>query len=291
MTETTMSSASSGQHLRGIGAGAIANRILLWGAFLALSVVCVYPMIWLFLNAFKSTNELFQSSWALPETWRYGNFTTAWGYGISRYLFNSVVVAVATVAIELMLASMAAYALVVMDFKAKIAIYMAILGGMILPPEVSLFPLFKVMAVTEIYNTYFALILPNVAFGLPFTTFLIRAYMLGIPLDLREAALMDGASESLVFRSIYLPLSKPVLASAGLIAAMRVWNEFIFALTFVESDSVKTVTIGVMSFAVALRADYGVMMAGLALSIIPILATFLLLQKQFIGGLTQGAVK
>jgi len=272
-------------------AGSIANRTILWVSFLTLSVVCVYPMIWLFLNAFKSTNELFEASWALPETWRWQNFQTAWGYGIARYLLNSVIVAVATVSIELILASMAAYALIVMNFKGKVAIYMLILGGMILPPEVSLFPLFKVMAFTNLYNTYFALILPNVAFGLPFTTFLIRAYMAGIPLDLREAALMDGAGEGLVYRSIYLPLCKPVLAAAGLIAAMRVWNEFIFALTFVESESVKTVTIGVMSFAVALRADYGIMMAGLALSIIPILAIFLILQRQFIGGLTQGAVK
>lgn len=272
-------------------AGAILNRIILWVAFLTLSVACIYPMIWLFLNGFKSTNELFQASWGLPQVWRWENFTTAWNYGISRYLLNSVVVAVATVTIELMLASMAAYALVTMQFKAKFAIYMGILGGMILPPEVSLFPLFKVMAATDLYNTYFALILPNVAFGLPFTTFLIRAYMVGIPLDLREAALLDGASEGLIYRSIYLPLCKPVLAAAGLIATMRVWNEFIFALTFVESESVKTVTIGIMSFAVALRADYGVMMAGLAISILPILATFLILQRQFIGGLTQGAVK
>lgn len=272
-------------------AGAILNRIILWVAFLTLSVACIYPMIWLFLNGFKSTNELFQASWGLPKVWRWENFTTAWNYGISRYLLNSVVVAVATVTIELMLASMAAYALVTMQFKAKFAIYMGILGGMILPPEVSLFPLFKVMAATDLYNTYFALILPNVAFGLPFTTFLIRAYMVGIPLDLREAALLDGASEGLIYRSIYLPLCKPVLAAAGLIATMRVWNEFIFALTFVESESVKTVTIGIMSFAVALRADYGVMMAGLAISILPILATFLILQRQFIGGLTQGAVK
>lgn len=272
-------------------AGIILNRIVLWVAFLTLSVACIYPMIWLFLNGFKSTNELFQASWGIPQVWRWENFTTAWNYGISRYLLNSVIVAVATVTIELILASMAAYALVTMQFKAKFAIYMGILGGMILPPEVSLFPLFKVMAATNLYNTYFALILPNVAFGLPFTTFLIRAYMVGIPLDLREAALLDGASEGLIYRSIYLPLCKPVLAAAGLIAAMRVWNEFIFALTFVESESVKTVTIGIMSFAVALRADYGIMMAGLALSILPILATFLILQRQFIGGLTQGAVK
>jgi len=161
----------------------------------------------------------------------------------------------------------------------------------ILPPEVSLIPLFRVMAETGLYNTYFALILPNVAFGLPFTTFLIRAYMTGIPGELREAALMDGAGEGRIFREVYLPLCRPILASAGLISAMRVWNEFIFALTFVESESVKTVTIGVMSFAVALRADWGVLMAGLALSILPILATFLVMQRQFVGGLTSGAVK
>jgi raffinose/stachyose/melibiose transport system permease protein len=161
----------------------------------------------------------------------------------------------------------------------------------ILPPEVSLIPLFRVMAETGLYNTYFALILPNVAFGLPFTTFLIRAYMTGIPGELREAALMDGAGEARIFREVYLPLCRPILASAGLISAMRVWNEFIFALTFVESESVKTVTIGVMSFAVALRADWGVLMAGLALSILPILATFLVMQRQFVGGLTSGAVK
>lgn len=272
-------------------AGEVLNRIVLWAVFLTLSVICVYPMIWLFLNAFKSTNELFSASWALPETWRWENFSTAWGYGISRYLLNSVIVTVATVAIVLTLSSMAAYALVVMKFPAKVAIYMAILGGMILPPEVSLFPLFKVMAATDLYNTYFALILPNAAFHLPFTTFLIRAYMVGIPPDLREASLVEGASEGLIWRDIYLPLCRPILASAGLIAAMGVWNEFIFALTFVESDSVKTVTIGVTSFAVALRADYGIMMAGLALSILPILATFLILQRQFIGGLTRGAVK
>ncbi|WP_374394321.1 carbohydrate ABC transporter permease, partial [Tabrizicola sp.] len=151
--------------------------------------------------------------------------------------------------------------------------------------------LFRVMAETGLYNTYFALILPNVAFGLPFTTFLIRAYMTGIPGELREAALMDGAGEARIFAEVYLPLCRPILASAGLISAMRVWNEFIFALTFVESDSVKTVTIGVMSFAVALRADWGVLMAGLALSILPILATFLVMQRQFVGGLTSGAVK
>ncbi len=267
------------------------QRLFAWTAFLTLSVFCIYPLIWLFLNAFKTTNEMFTATWALPLTWRWENFQLAWNYGISRYLFNSLVVTVSTVVVEVLLAALAAYALVGMNFRGKALVYTLILGGAILPPEVSLFPLFKVMAATGLYNTYFALILPNVAFGLPFTTFLVRAYMVTIPKELAEAAVMDGASDFTVFREIYLPLCRPILASASLISAMRVWNEFIFALTFVESDSVKTVTIGVMNFAVALRADWGVLMAGLALSILPILATFLLMQRQFVGGLTQGAVK
>jgi raffinose/stachyose/melibiose transport system permease protein len=267
------------------------NRVLLWGVFLTLSVICVYPLIWLFLNAFKTTNEMFTASWSLPQQWRWQNFSTAWSFGISRYLLNSFIITTSTVIIELTIATMAAYSLVTLSFRGKAAVYTLILGGAILPPEVSLFPLFQVMATTGLYNTYFALILPDVAFGLPFTTFLIRAYMVNIPFDLREAALIDGASDFHIFRSIYVPLCRPILASAGLISAMRVWNEFIFSLTFVESASVKPITIGVMNFAVALRADWGILMAGLALSILPILATFLILQRQFIGGLTSGAVK
>ena len=103
--------------------------------------------------------------------------------------------------------------------------------------------------------------------------------------------MMDGAGPVWTFRHVYLPLCRPILASAALIEAMRVWNEFIFALTFVESESVKTITIGMMGFANALRDNWAVLMAGLVISIIPILVTFLALQRQFIGGLTQGAVK
>src|SRR4029450_6933236 len=102
---------------------------------------------------------------------------------------------------------------------------------------------------------------------------------------------MTRAGRSWPSAPVSLPLSRPILASAALIQAMRIWNEFIFALTFVESESVKTITIGIMGFANALRSDWAVLMAGLVISVIPVLITFLVLQRQFIGGLTQGAVK
>lgn len=271
--------------------GSSAAHVGLLGLFWLLSGISVYPLIWVVLSALKSSNEMFGSAWALPEEWRWGNFATAWTFGLERYLINSVVVTVGATVGVVLLSALAAYALVVLRFRGKAAIYIAILGGSILPPEVSLFPLFKILVGLGIYDTYWALILPYVAFGLPFTTFLIRAYMVKIPYELHEAAVMDGARPLRAFWRIYLPLSRPILASAALIEAMRVWNEFIFALTFIESEDIKTITIGVMGFANALRGDWAVLMAGLVLSVVPVFLTFLVLQRQFIGGLTQGAVK
>lgn len=261
--------------------------ILFW----LLAGASVYPLFWLFLSSLKSSAEMFGSTWSLPQEWRWGNYAAAWEAGISQYLISSVIVTVVSTILVVFLSAAASFALVVLRFRGKTLIYAAILGGLILPPEVALFPLFKTLNMLGIYNTYLALIVPYVAFGIPFTTFLIRSYMVTIPAELNEASIMDGAGPVWTFFHIYLPLCRPILASAALIEAMRVWNEFIFALTFVESESVKTITIGMMSFANALRGDWAVLMAGLAISIIPILITFLVMQRQFIGGLTQGAVK
>ncbi len=268
-----------------------ASHALLLAVFIGLAAASVYPLLWLVLSSLKTSPEMFGATWALPEAWHWDNYLAAWNFGISKYLVSSLIVTVASTVLVVFLSAAASFALVVLDFRGKALIYTAILGGSILPPEVSLFPLFKTLNALGIYNTYGALIIPYVAFGLPFTTFLIRAYMVKIPADLGEAAMMDGAGPVWTFRHVYLPLCRPILASAALIEAMRVWNEFIFALTFVESESVKTITIGMMGFANALRDNWAVLMAGLVISVIPILVTFLALQRQFIGGLTQGAVK
>lgn len=266
-----------------------------WGGFQIVfwvaTLVSLYPVFWLLVNSLKDSSDMFADSWSLPSTWSWSNYAKAWDAGLYHYLVNSIIVTSVSVTITIFLASLAAFALVVLRFRGKSLVYIMILGGSILPAEVSLFPLFKILSLLHLYNTYWALILPDVAFGLPFTTFLIRAYMVKIPHELNEAARMDGAGPFRTYWSVYLPLARPVIASAALIEAMRVWNEFIFSLTFIESDSLKTITIGVLNFADALRTDWTVLMCGLVISVIPIIITFLVLQRQFIGGLTQGAVK
>jgi raffinose/stachyose/melibiose transport system permease protein len=273
--------------LRHFSVSKVASLVLLW----LLTMVTLYPLVWLVTNSLKTASEMFDKSWSLPVIWQWDNYVRAWNFGLGHYLVNSVIVTTVSVALIVFLGALAAFVLSILQFPGKQAIYLFILGGMILPPEVSLFPLFKILSTLGLYDTYGAMIFPYVAFGLPFTTFLIRAYMVTIPAEMHEAAVMDGAGVLHTFWHIYLPISRPALASAALIQAMRVWNEFIFALTFVESDSLRTMTIGISTFGDALRVDWAVLMAGLVISIVPVLITFLAMQRQFIGGLTQGALK
>ena len=267
------------------------SRVLMVLLFIFLSILTIYPLIWVATNSFKTDLQLFEHSWALPTEWHWENYATAWKYGIARYIVNSILVTVVAVLLNISISLMAAYALSRFRFKGQTFLLFFILGGLMLAPEVSLIPLFKILSFLNLYNTYFAMILPNVAFGIPFTTFLIRAYMLGLPKDYEEAAVIDGASAFGVFWHIVIPLCRPILASAMLLDAMRVWNEFMFALTFIVDESLKTIPLGLMSFAGALREQWTVVMAGLIISAIPMILLFLLTQKQFIRGLAAGGVK
>lgn len=274
--------------------GAAQDRIysyLAYFVFVFLAILSIYPLIWVATNSFKTDIQLYDNSWALPKEWHVENYVTAWKYGIARYILNSVIVTAISVLINILFSLMAAFALSRFQFRGRTLLLYFILGGIMLAPEVSVIPLFRILSSIKLYDTYFALILPNVAFGIPFTTFLIRSYMLGLPKDFEEAAVMDGASSLGVFWHIVIPLCRPIIASAMLLDAMRVWNEFMFALTFVTKEAIKTVPIGLMAFSGALREQWTVVMAGLILSAIPMILLFLLTQRQFIRGLAAGGIK
>lgn len=264
---------------------------LVYLLFIILVIISIYPLIWVFINSFKSDVQMFSRSWALPEVWRTQNYATAWNYGISRYILNSVIVTVASVVIVLSVSILSAYALTRYRFKGDTLLLFFILGGLMLAPEVSLIPLFRILNRLKLYNTYWAMILPNVAYGIPFTTFLIRSYLLGLSKDYEESAALDGASTFRKIINIVIPLSRPIIASAALLEAMRVWNEFMFGLTFITSDKLKTIPVGLMAFGGALREQYTVIMAGVIISSLPMIILFLTTQRQFIRGLAAGGIK
>jgi len=266
------------------------GRVVVLALLTLLTLFTLYPLVWLVLSSLKTPYEMFDSAWRLPEVWQWGNYRTAWAFGLGHYIVNSVIVTSVSVTLILLAGALTAFLLTVVPFRGKALITLFIMGGMVLPPEVSLFPLFRILNMFGLYNTYGAMIVPYVAFGLPFAVFFIGAYMAMVPHDFYEAATLDGAGLLRCFWSIYLPVSLPAVAAVGVIQGMRVWNEFQFALTFIESDSLRTLTIGISTFGDALRVDWAVLMAGLVISVAPVLAAFLATQRHFVG-MAQGGVK
>lgn len=271
--------------------GAKTEKIFTYIIFIILSFIAIYPLVWVFNNSLKTDLDLFDNSWALPEVMHWENYLRAWKYGVAGYIWNSALVTIVSVTLNVSISLMAAYGLSRFQFKGRTVLLYFILGGLMLAPEVSLIPLFRILSSMNMYNTYWAMILPNVAFGIPFTTFLIRSYMLGLPKEYEEAAVIDGANKLIVFLKVVIPLSRPIIASATLLDTMRVWNEFMFALTFVLDEKIKTVPLGLMTFSGALREEWTVVMAGLIISAIPMIILFLLTQRHFIRGLAAGGIK
>lgn len=267
------------------------KKLILNLFFLFLCGIILLPMLWLIINSFKSNVELFNDSLALPEVWQFSNYVKAWNLGLFDYFKNSVLVSFISIAAILILSALLTYGLTRFRVKGANFVLFIILGGMALSEQVALVPLYKMLQSLGLYDTYLAVILPYVAFRIPFTVLLMRAYFLSIPKELEQAAIMDGYNSFQIFLKIIVPISKPVFASCAIVNLNFVWNEFLFANVFLERKEIMTIPIGLMTFKGDLKQDYTVMLAGIAIASLPMIIMFLCMQKQFIRGLTSGAVK
>ncbi|OZU87203.1 ABC transporter permease [Virgibacillus indicus] len=264
---------------------------LVFGFLLIYFVVIAYPLIWMVISSFKDTATIFGDTWGLPQEWKIGNYATAWDLGISSYFLNSVLVTTLTCFITVLISAFAAYALSRFEFKGKMFFFLLISAGLMFSPQVSLVPLYQLTQDLGIYNTYWALILPYVAFQIPLTVLLFRAHFLGIDKELEESAFLDGCTSMGVLFRIILPLSTPIVLTATVLISFFAWNEFMFSLVFLDDDSLKTIPTGLLAFRGAVSTNWGVMLAGLTISALPIVILFLLTQKYFISGLAEGGVK
>lgn len=258
-----------------------------------LTFIIIIPLGWMVVSGFKSNGDLFTNSFGLPKEWLVENYQLAWKVGVGKYFVNSVLVTVVATVITLIISALAAYALTNhrLAFKGRNGVFIFILAGLMLAPQVSVIPLFKILTNIGLYNTYWAMIVPYVAFRIPFAVFLMRAYFLGLPASLDDAAYIDGCNSFGVFTRIVLPLSKPIMASAALLTAMYDWNEFMMAMVFTSSDEIRTIPIGMMNLTGTLRTEWGTLIAGLAMSAAPIIILFIIFQKQFVRGIAAGGVK
>ncbi|MDR7241573.1 carbohydrate ABC transporter permease [Priestia megaterium] len=254
-------------------------------------IVIAYPLLWMIISSFKSTDEIFTHSWSMPHTWLIENYVTAWKSGISSYFLNSVIVTSASCFLTVLVSALGAYGLSRFEFQGKAFVLIICLGGLMLSPQVSLIPLYSIIQKLGIYNTHLALILPYVAYRIPLTILLIRAYFLSIPKELEEAARLDGCTSFGILFRIFIPMSTPILLTTTILTAYYTWNEFMFAIIFIDDDSLRTIPAGLMQFRDALQTDWGVLLAGLTISAAPIVMLFLFMQKYFIRGIANGSVK
>ena len=265
---------------------------ILWLAILfLLAALILYPLFWILMSSFKDYNGIYGDVWGLPDIWHVENYMTAWNRGISQYFLNSLIVTICTLAGVVFTSTFSAFGICQMKGRLGNFVFLFCLCGLLLSPQVCLLPLFMLLKSLKLKNTLFAMILPYIAFRLPVWIMLIRSFFVGISKEVEEAATIDGATLMQIYGYIYLPLSKPIISTVIIMTAYYAWNEFVFATIFVDSSKLRTIPVGLMVFRDGLMTEWGVVLAGMVISCLPIIVLFLLMQKSFVRGMTAGAVK
>ena len=269
-------------------------RAALFYLFLAVIVgVFIVPLYWTVISSFKKTSDLFSE---VPQWLPQAPTLASYAEVLSRQLFltnlaNSFFVASATTIFAVILGGLAAYSLSRYGFPGREAIGQIILFATMVPAVLLVIPLYKVMAQLNLLNSLAALVLSYTSFALPFSTWMFRGYFRSIPRDLDDAALIDGCTRPEALFRVIIPVSLPGMAAVATLAFLTAWREFLFALVFIDSEELKTITLAIANFIVRLHVDWGAMLAGGTIAMIPILIVFMFFQRYIVEGLTAGAVK
>jgi arabinogalactan oligomer/maltooligosaccharide transport system permease protein len=257
-----------------------------------LCVLTIYPVLWVFKMAFSSSQGFDLSLNPIPTHLSGENMTGFVGQPyFGSWLFNSLAISGATTIVGVFLACTAAYALSRFRFPGRASMMMGFLVTQMFPGVLTLVPISIILEKLNLYGSALGLTLVYSTTAIPFCVWMLKGYFDTIPKELEESAYMDGASPSLVFWKIVLPLSLPAVAVTALFSFMTAWNEFILAAVFMNSESSYTLPVGLKMFVGGFSNEWGLFSAGAILVSIPVVALFFALQKQLVGGLTAGGVK
>ncbi|MCP9210580.1 carbohydrate ABC transporter permease [Streptomyces sp. NEAU-Y11] len=269
-----------------------AGRLSLYAALVLVAVIAAGPLYWLASSALKTNPQIYgyPPHW-VPGELRWSNFTDAWNAApFDRFFLNSLVVAVVGTAIELCGALLCAYAFVFLPFPGKRVLFLFLLGAMMVPGHVTLLPNFLTVAQLGWINTWAGLIAPGL--GSVFGTFLLRQYMMTLPKEVMDAARIDGAGHLRTLLRVVLPMSRPMVITVGIVIMVTKWNDFIWPLIVTSSADMRTLPVGLLFLRdQETYANWGAILAGTVMVILPVLVVFFIAQRYIIAGLTQGAGK
>jgi len=263
---------------------------LLYVILAALAVFFILPVVFVAFTALKSNADLnAHSFYSFPQELMWSNFADAWNR-IRKYMGNSLFISIVKVPLGILVNALAAFALTRLRFKWATGMFVFILIGMMVPMQATLVPLNMMLNAFDLNNTYPGIMFIYLGFGIPFGVLVLRGFMLAIPKELDEAALIDGCGELGKFFRIIVPIAMPAIATLFILDFLATWNEFLLAQIFITKDSMQPITAGLLTFQGQHSTNYTLLNAGALLSILPVMFVYVFFQKYLISGMV-GAVK
>lgn len=268
------------------------SKLLLNTLMVLFSITCLFPVIWIFFSSMKTQQEFMLSSMALPKNINFQNYIDVFqSTNMLVYIWNSLRNTIVSLGLTIIVVFPAAYVLSRRGFKGRNFIYNYFIIGMLIPVHALLVPMYIQFKQAGIDNQWYTLIIPYVAFGIPISVMLMESYIKSIPVELEDAAAIDGCGFFKTMLIIILPLATPVLATVAIIQFFASWNEFSFALILVKDDALRTIPVGLNAFKGAHDINYPRFMAAIMASMIPAMLLYFSFSKRIISGMMAGAVK
>lgn len=259
---------------------------------LFMSIIFILPMLFTILSSLKTKLEIFTSPFGMPKVIQWGNYIQAWkDANMSAYFMNSLIQSGATVILTSIVATMAAYAFARFEFKLNKFLVVLFLLGMMVPIHTILVPISYIIGIFDLKNNIAALVLVYVAFNLPFSIMVMITFMKGVNRSLEEAAIIDGASYFQIYSKIMIPLTLPAISTISIFNFMGAWNNILFPLLFINDKKLRPISLGLLNFSGERGSEYGLLMAGIVITVVVPLAIYLLFQEKVESGLAAGAVK
>ncbi|MHB1275819.1 MAG: carbohydrate ABC transporter permease [Candidatus Humimicrobiaceae bacterium] len=263
-------------------------------------ILIIFPILYIFSLSLRTKATVYQDIlFLIPKAVTFQNYVDAWNYAATNLnvsfleMFrNSIIASFSAIVIAIVIAAMASFSFSQFKFKGKELTFTMIIASFVIPAQVLLIPLFFILHKLGVINTYLAVIIPYVGFLIPIAVLILRSFFEEIPKEIKESAKVDGASDMRVFLQIVIPLSKPAIASCIILLFLETWNEFIFALVYLQNPKIQTIPVAIAKIAGGKYiVPIGMYGASIMITIIPVLIIFMMFQKWFIAGMTLGAVK
>jgi raffinose/stachyose/melibiose transport system permease protein len=278
--------------VRRLGARGLVELAGVYGALALVLVQTLYPLLWVLFGSLKTKQEMLANVWGPPSSLIFQNYADAWRIaGMGSRIVNSVLVTACALIILVIVATPCAYAVARLRFRGRGFVVAVAVAAMLVPPQVMAIPVFIVARDLSLINSRIGIAFVYAATSLPLSVFILRSFFLTLPVELEDAARMDGASRLEILVHVMLPLVRPGVALILIFGFIEIWNDFFLAFLLLRDLSVQTIPLGLVSFFQQYDSLWSLYFAALTITTLPVIIVFIAMQRQFIAGLTAGAVK